>query len=351
MHKIVLIEDDRAIRENTAEILGLAKYQVFTAENGKQGVQRVKEILPDLVLCDIMMPELDGYGVLHILSKDPKTACIPFIFLTAKVEKGEIRKGMELGADDYLTKPFDEAELLNAVEIRLRKAALLKKEFSRDLEGLDHFFEEARGVRELEQLSAKRALAHYKKKEMIFQEGDPPHYLFFLNQGTVKTFKVHDDGKEFMTSLFKKGDFFGYNSLLEGAPYSESATALEDCEVCKIPKEDFLALIYRNRDVAQRFIKLLSNNIAERQQRLLSLAYDTVRKRVAGALLLLADRYAKPGGDAPKVIINRDDLASMAGTATESVIRSLSELKDEKLIEVRGRDIFVLDREGLQEVR
>jgi CheY-like chemotaxis protein len=94
MKKILIIEDDQTMRENTAEILELAQFKVFTAPNGKIGSMMAKEVKPDLIICDIMMPELDGYGVLHVLAKDPKTASIPFIFLTAKAEKSEIRKGM-----------------------------------------------------------------------------------------------------------------------------------------------------------------------------------------------------------------------------------------------------------------
>ena len=111
MKKILLIEDNPDVRENTSEILSLANYKVTVAENGKIGVELAQQDRPDLIICDIMMPELDGYGVLHILSKKPETANIPFIFLTAKTEKGDIRKGMNLGADDYLTKPFDDTEL------------------------------------------------------------------------------------------------------------------------------------------------------------------------------------------------------------------------------------------------
>lgn len=121
MHKIVLIEDNADVRETTADILELANYEVITAESGKLGIEKATEHQPDLIICDIMMPGLDGYGVLHILSKKPETASIPFIFLTAKAEKDDVRKGMNLGADDYLTKPFEEMELLNAVESRLRK--------------------------------------------------------------------------------------------------------------------------------------------------------------------------------------------------------------------------------------
>src|SRR5690349_12040541 len=137
MKKILLIEDNNEVRENTTEILQLAGYDVVTASNGKIGVELAQKENPDLIICDIMMPELDGYGVLHILSKKPETARIPFIFLTAKTEKSDVRKGMALGADDYLTKPFDDTDLLNAIEARLRKSALQQKEYPSTAEGLD----------------------------------------------------------------------------------------------------------------------------------------------------------------------------------------------------------------------
>lgn len=121
MKKILLIEDNREMRENTSEILELAGYKVLTAENGKIGVELAQKNLPDLIVCDIMMPVLDGYGVLHLLSKNEDTANIPFIFLSAKAERSDFRKGMEMGADDYVTKPFDDIELLNAIESRLKK--------------------------------------------------------------------------------------------------------------------------------------------------------------------------------------------------------------------------------------
>ncbi|URC12081.1 response regulator transcription factor [Flavobacterium sp. B183] len=121
MTKILIIEDNDNIRENVVEILELSGYEVFEANNGKTGVEIALKMKPDIVLCDIMMPELDGYGVLHILQKNPETQTIPIIFLTAKAERVDIRKGMELGVDDYLTKPFDDLELLRAIEARLKK--------------------------------------------------------------------------------------------------------------------------------------------------------------------------------------------------------------------------------------
>lgn len=120
--KIVVIEDNDDVRENIAEILELSGYEVGVAGDGLAGVKKIKEMMPDLIICDIMMPELDGYGVLHIVQRSPETAGIPFIFLSAKSEKADFRKGMNLGADDYITKPFEEVELLEAIELRLKKS-------------------------------------------------------------------------------------------------------------------------------------------------------------------------------------------------------------------------------------
>ena len=344
--KILLIEDDKLLRENTAEILELAGYDVTQAENGKVGVARVKENRPDLIVCDILMPGLDGYGVLYLLSKNPSTSTIPFVFLSAKSEKSEIRKGMSLGADDYLTKPFEEIDLLNTVEVRLKRSETFKQEFSKDITGLNNFMNEARGLKELEELSLDSQVRTFKKKETIFFEGDYPNVLFFLNKGKVKTVKINNDGKEYITGLVKEGEFFGYMPIMKNSTYDEIAIAMENTEVYRIPKDDFTTLIQCNRDVANKFIKMLSNNLTEKEELLLSLAYDTVRKRVANALIKLKDCYQTEF----KIEISRNDLASMVGTASESVTRALADFKEEKLIRVEGKDIVVLNEQGLERI-
>src|SRR5215470_12250987 len=139
MKKILLIEDNKDMRENTTEILELANFKVTAAKNGKEGVEYALKDKPDLIICDIMMPVLDGYGVLHMLSKKEETAGIPFIFLTAKAERTDFRKGMEMGADDYVTKPFDDIELLNAIEIRLKKAEILEHSYASSSQGITQF--------------------------------------------------------------------------------------------------------------------------------------------------------------------------------------------------------------------
>jgi DNA-binding NarL/FixJ family response regulator len=121
MAKILVIEDEPEMRRNLLTILKLEKFNASGAENGRSGVELARREKPDLILCDVMMPELDGYGVLQALRDDPATLTTPFIFLTAKGEKPDIRAGMNMGADDYLTKPVGKADLLNAITARLRR--------------------------------------------------------------------------------------------------------------------------------------------------------------------------------------------------------------------------------------
>jgi CheY-like chemotaxis protein len=346
---ILLIEDNNDVRENTAEMLELANYKVLTAENGKIGVELAKKHKPDLVICDIMMPEMDGYGVLFMLGKDPETSGIPFIFLTAKAEKSDIRKGMELGADDYLTKPFDEMALLNAIDIRLKKSEMFKKAFQKNEEGLTEFINDAKGVEELQKLSVARKSRTYKKKDVIFHEGDFPYNLYFVTKGKVKTFKMNRDGKEYITGIATQGDFIGYMDILENSDFTETAETLEDSEIQIIVRQDFLSLIYSNRDVAAKFIKMLSGDLREREERMLNLAYNSVRKRTSDALLMLQKRYNKEKENNP-LPVSREDLAGIVGTSTESVIRTLSDFKEEKLIDISGRNITILNQDKLKKV-
>ncbi len=346
--KIVLIEDNKAVRENIGEILELANYEVHAASNGKKGVDLVQKENPDLIICDIMMPELDGYGVLHLLNKSPKTSSIPFIFLTAKADRTDFRKGMEMGADDYITKPFDDIELLNAVETRLKKTELLKTEFAASAEGVNDFLNSARLNGKIDLTKGERETQAYRKKQMVYTHGHRPSYLFFLVKGKVKSFRMNEDGKELITAIYKEGDFMGYTALLEETSYADNAEAMDDSEVMLIPKSDFYALLNSNAQVAKSFIKLLSHNLVEREEALLNLAYNSLRKRVANGLLHVYDKFKKTPGDKPKLEIPREDLAQVVGTATESLIRTLSDFKSEKLIEISEGKISVLNEDKLK---
>jgi len=241
--------------------------------------------------------------------------------------------------------------LLSAVEVRLKKSEQMKAKYSRNMDGLNEFLTEAQELGDLVKLSDNRKLKTFKKKDVIYQEDAFPAGIFFLNKGKVKTSKINDDGKEFITSLVNEGEFFGYGALLEELPYSDTAVALEESEICIIPKEDFFSLLFNSRDVAGAFIKMLSNDVKDKEDRLLRLAYNSVRKRVAEALLLLKERYNDGKTEIFSMAISREDLANLAGTAPETVIRTLSDFKDEKLVEVKGSTITLLDAAKLQKMK
>jgi len=340
--KILVIEDNLEVRENLAEILDLSGYEVCQAADGTEGVDLASREKPDLIICDVMMPRLDGFGVLNILGKKPDTASIPFIFLTAKAERADFRRGMNLGADDYITKPFYKDELLAVVETRLRKSEQIKKHFDRTESGLNSFINEARGYEELQKLSEQRKTKIFKKRELVYEEGDYPRYLYFIKSGKIKVFKTNESGKEYIIDILREGEFLGHVDLIKDTPYAESAGALEDAVLSLVPKEDFAALLYGNRDVSSRLIKMLANEIAGKEEQLLHLAYNSVRKRVADAILLLGEKEGKK-----EINILRDDLARIVGTAKESVIRMLTEFKSDGYIDIVDGTITIKDSRKL----
>ena len=347
MKKILIIEDHEDIRENLAEILDLAGYMTFTAENGKIGVEIAEKERPDLILCDVMMPVLDGYGTLSILHKKQSTADIPFIFLTAKSEKADFRYGMNLGAEDYITKPFESNELLNIIEIRLAKSEKMKKASVVNGNNSDFslFINEAKGEEALKNLTIDRETRTFLKKSSVYTEGAVPRFLYYIEKGKVKISKTNDDGKELIINLLGEKQFFGFMSILRGSNQTDNATALEDCSIVTIPKDDFLNLLHANRDVSVNFIKMLAGNVVSQEEHLLNLAYNSVRKRVADTLILLHERY-----DSKPISMLREDIAALAGTAKETVIRTLTDFREERLIEVEDGKITVLSVDKLKKL-
>lgn len=343
---VLIIEDNLDIREGTTEILQLANYSVYSAENGKSGVELAQQHLPDIILCDIMMPELDGYGVLYLLHKIEKTSDIPFIFLTAKAERADLRKGMEMGADDYLTKPFTDIELLSAIEARLQKADHLEKTGS-----AVSLINEAQSEKLLKDLSENSRIRSYKKKQNIYMDGDHPSNVYMIKNGTVRTFMVSADGREIATGMYTRGDFFGYKPVLLNKPYADNAEALVVSELHLIPKDEFNVLLAKDPGISHKFIKLLSGDVQEKQDQLLKLAYDSVRKRVADALVSLAEKFGQPGSDNTIIKVSRDDLAAMVGTANETISRTLADFKDERLIEKEASPINVLSISKLKKIK
>lgn len=339
---IILIEDNYEMAENIAAILTLAMYNVYSAANGREGIELIKREHPDLILCDIIMPQLDGYGVLHIMNRDPELMNIPFIFLTAKNEQLDVRSGMNLGADDYITKPFNGLDLLKVVEIRLQKNKQIRESKTTENNDIN-----MNGTLDIQSLVIQKHIRTFRKKELIFMEGQSAFDLYYIVSGTVKTYKVNYEGKEIITGFFQAGDYLGYVPLLEDRPHHESAEVREDAEISIIPKHDFLNMIFSVKSVAKKFLKLLSNSVIETEERLLDIAYQSVRQRVAGALIKIYK--ADPGYKATGIITtSRRDISNLIGTTTESLNRTLADFKEEKLIEIRDDGIKILQLQKLE---
>ncbi|WP_316809264.1 response regulator [Pedobacter agri] len=339
--KVLIIEDNDDIREGTAEVLELAGYHPITAKHGKVGVEMALLHQPDIILCDIMMPELDGYGVLYLLGKNIKTAHIPFIFITAKSERADMRKGMEMGADDYLTKPFDDIELFKAIESRFKKkqqSGNFTPETGNNQVIIDEFIKKGKS----------RSIAG---KQVIYVEEDEPSHIYYVVKGQIKTYKRFKDGRELSSALYNDGDFFGYEALCNGEFYADNAATLIDSEIVQIHKSDFMEYLLSHQAISKLFISLLSGSVRDKGKQMLQLAYSSVRKRVANALVQVADKFEKNASDSCTIKISRDDLAALVGTASETVSRMLADFKDEKLIDKTGNAINILSIEKLRNIK
>jgi CRP-like cAMP-binding protein len=188
----------------------------------------------------------------------------------------------------------------------------------------------------------------FKKKQIIYSEGQHPNKLYYIQTGKVKVYKTSDGGKELIIGLLSPGDFFGHIPLIENSVYEEFAETMEESTIRVIPRKEFEHLLTHHQEIALKVIKLLANNIAEKEHQLVALAYHSLRKRVADALLTLKRKYANKEDDQNfSMSISREDLANIAGTATESLIRTLSDFKSEKLIEIKDGKITILEEKKL----
>lgn len=340
--KILIIEDDKIVRENTAEILQLANYEVITAEDGKQGVEKASFFKPDLIICDILMPELDGYGVLQIIMRSRSLQRTPIIFMSAKTKHDDIRRGMDLGASDYITKPFEESELLSAVASRLKRKEIMERGSAKSTQ----VFKKWR-IEEIEKIFHYKEVIDYQSGSTIYCEGNISNHIFYIITGEVKTFKINQEGKELITNLYADKSFFGFTSLLINKPFIENAEAIRPTSVIRIQKHELLELIKTNPQLGLNFIDLLSYDLEHIKDHLMHLAYDSVRKKTADAILRLHQKSMPMD----VIEISRSDLASFLGIAKETLTRTLTDFKDEKLISTHKNEIKILDKENLERIQ
>jgi len=343
---ILIIEDNNDLRENTNELLKLAGYNTHLASNGIEGLQLARKYNPNLILCDIMMPSLDGYGVLKAVENVPELLGIPFIFMSALGGSKDLRKGMDMGADDYLIKPFDGEGLLNMVSGRLKRSRIFNNIAKNSTYDLPDNSRNIQNAQEFDDLTSKR-IKKLRKKDMLYMEGDFPNFSYQVISGKIKVFKADDSGKELIVDIYKAGDFFGFVSIFENRNYNDFAMAIENAEVAFIPREDFLECLYSNNALAFKFIEMLSHSILDAEDKLVKLAYNSARKRVAEAIVLLGKKYGNENSVDAEFSLNRENISSLSAISPESVSRNLTDFRDEGLIETSNGNIKILNMKKL----
>jgi CRP-like cAMP-binding protein len=199
------------------------------------------------------------------------------------------------------------------------------------------------------QLSESKNLITHKKGQILFYEGTKPLGIFCVSDGVVKVYKTASNGKEQIIRLAKKGDFLGYASLLGEESYSNSATIVEDANICFVPRESFLKILSDDTEFHRRVTKALCHDLGIMESKLTDATQKSIRERLAFTLLKLSETYGIDGneGDKIDIVLTREEIAGLVGTATETVIRLLSEFKKDELIEYQGKKIIVLDKKGL----
>jgi DNA-binding response OmpR family regulator len=348
--KVLIIEDNDDLRESTAEILQLAGFNVYQANNGSLGIQLATAQLPDIILCDIGMPVLDGYETLKLLRQNELTFRIPVIFLSGKTERADFRRGMELGADDYLTKPFEAAELFNAIESRLKKRSQANISSKNILQPQSGYIQQANGLDELEKAAAEQRPQQMSRKQVIYYNGDSVNGIYKVISGKVKTFKVAGDGREILTGVFGPSDYFGIAGFFSGDGFKETAEAMENTVLSMVPKSIVEELVRKYQDVSKYFFDLIAQNVISKDEQLVQVAYHSVRKRMAEVLLRLHSTYNT--ADLSVLGFSRNTLSEMAGIAMETASRILNDFKNEKLINFTlNNQIVLLDTEKLRNMR
>ncbi|TDQ76385.1 response regulator [Sphingobacterium yanglingense] len=341
MKNILIIENDPDLLGKYSDILRNSGYEVTAALNSKLGINLAISKLPSLILCNTVLSDIDGFGVLSVLSRNPSTTKIPFVFLNALSTPDIVKKGIACGADDFVTKPFQGGQLVRSVEARINKN---KNQTSLPISEVDNIHpHNGKGLEKLIDLISQCKIRHIKKKQMLYYESDHSQWLYLLIEGCIKTLKLTDDGRQMITGLYKPKSFIGLDTLLLDDPWLESAEATQNSSLYFISKSAIIDLLNEHVELNQHFIKILSANLHEKEDQLIELAYESVRKRLAQVLV----RLNKDAVPIDQLDICRDELAGLAGIAIETVSRILTDFKERGLIERNGSQIQIIDLYGL----
>ncbi len=348
MKKILLIEKDEDIRSNLAQVLELVDYEVFTAQDGHHAAELAKRETPDMIICGSLLPLLDGYGLFKELQSHPATQHSKVLFFTPKHLNGHEHNGETIQTISNSNPP---AQIFNTPFSPNKQQFVFAEQPVVNHAECSTQVIRLNGVEDvLDILIKDRDILYYKKKQIIFSEGNCSRNLYFVKKGKVKIYQTNDIGKQLVVDLYAENDFIGYIPLIENCNYNEIAEALEETELIVIPRAEFNQLIKTNQQVMDLFIHLLTKSVTEKKCQMIGLAYNSLRKKVADALVRINDKYNKENSDQFRIDISRDNLAAIAGTATESLIRTLTDFKSEKLIDISNNCIQILNKKRLEDL-
>lgn len=354
MQKILFIQDQAQKEEDIRQLLGLSNYRVVVAADGREGIEMALGERPDLILCDTQLSSVDGYGVIHALQHYPETRGIPVVLLMSMAEKDSFREAMKAGADDFLARPFEGIDLLRAVEACLERhrnrvsgehGAFMKS--GGRLQG-EHAHVGTDSREDADWRPDEQDIRSFKKRTLLYLEGQRASQVWYVVSGKVKTYLIHSDGKELITSICGPGDCVACAAAVHGGSYTDNAQVLEDSTLTLIPRPEFLRLLAGNPGFIRQMIKWLSRSSRTQETGLLNLAYSSLRKKVANGILSLWDNFRKEDDGKAYISISRENLAAIIGSAPESLTRTLSDFRRERLIEITDGKIYLLDEGGLR---
>lgn len=356
MPKILFIEDQAQKGGSIRQLLELSNYQVVFTVDSRDSIELAVTERPDLILCDTQLTSVDGYGMIEALQQHAETWGIPVILLTSMEEKGDFRKAMDAGADDFLARPFEGIDLLRAVEACLERHRI---RVARDQGSLPmsvgkrnspaHVASQEDDKEEEEEWKPdQKDIRSYKKRTMLYVEGQRAFQTWYVVSGRVKTYMVHTDGKELITGICGPGDCVGCVAVVHGGSYSDKAQVLEDAEAVVISRPEFLRLMAGVPLFVRQVIRWLSRNTRSQEAGLLNLAYSSLRKKVANGILDLFDHFRKEMDGNGYISISRENLAAIIGSAPESLTRTLSDFRREGLIEIRDGRMYLINEARLR---
>lgn len=338
--KVLIIDDDKIVLNVTEELLRLSGYSTVSAGDGFAGIALASSERPDVIICDIVMPGINGYEVFNALSRNAFTAAIPFIFLTSKDNYDDQRKGMRMGASDYLTKPVNGIDLLESIEARIRKQRAAKKRTRPDGILMPPPPDPWKPLRELSSASTITC----SRNDILFYEGDVQKHIFLVNKGRIKTMKINENGKRVITGFYSNADIVGCIAREDQAVYCDTAIAHEDAEVTRVPAEGFYSLIESDRDMMAALLTLMSREVSRKEKLMMNIALHSARRRMREALLVAAEYYSdsKSAGNSVCLSLSREDLANLAGLSTESAIRILSSFRKDGLLDADEKGQLII---------